>query len=253
LKLRALIVDDEKPARDKIRYFLELDPEIEIIGESESGQDALQIIRTKSPDLVFLDIQMPLMDGFALLKRSGSKRPPMVIFVTAYDEYAVKAFETSAVDYLLKPFTRKRFEAALRKVKEHIHKKSIPDSAEQAFAVLRQIQNGNKYIERIAVKSDHEISFLRCEQIDWIESEDNYVLVHSGKCTHMIRESMNSMGQSLNPAHFLRIHRGIIVNVDRIREMRGSSLILEDGSALPVSRRMKPKVKQFFLKPHIFF
>ncbi|MCI0616879.1 LytTR family DNA-binding domain-containing protein, partial [bacterium] len=189
--------------------------------------------------------------GFALLKRSGSKRPPVVIFVTAYDEYAVKAFETNAVDYLLKPFTRKRFEAALRKVKEQIHKKSIPDSAEQAFAVLRQLQNENKYIQRIAVKSDHEISFLRCEQIDWIESEDNYVLVHSGKHTHMIRESMNSMEQSLNPAHFLRIHRGTLVNVDRIREMRGSSLILEDGSSLSVSRRMKPKVLHFFMKKQI--
>jgi two-component system LytT family response regulator len=248
LKLRALIVDDEKPARDKIRYFLELDPDIEIIGESESGNDALQIIRAKSLDLLFLDIQMPLMDGFALLKRSGSKRPPVVIFVTAYDEYAVKAFETNAVDYLLKPFTRKRFDAALRKVKEQIHKKSIPDSAEQAFAVLRQLQNENKYIQRIAIKSDHEISFLRCDQIDWIESEDNYVLVHSGKQTHMIRESMNSMEQSLNPAHFLRIHRGTLVNVDRIREMRGNSLILEDGSSLSVSRRMKPKVLHFFMK-----
>jgi two-component system LytT family response regulator len=251
LKLRALIVDDEKPARDKIRYFLELDPDIEIIGESESGHDALQTIRAKSPDLLFLDIQMPLMDGFAVLKRSGSKRPPIVIFVTAYDEYAVKAFETNAIDYLLKPFTRKRFEAALRKVKEQIHKKTIPESAEQAFAVLRQLQNENKYIQRIAVKSDHEISFLRCEQIDWIESEDNYVQVHSGKHTHMIRESMNSMELSLNPAHFLRIHRGIIVNVDRIREMRGSSLILEDGSSLAVSRRMKPKVLQFFTKKQL--
>jgi two-component system, LytTR family, response regulator len=251
LKLRALIVDDEKPARDKIRYFLELDPDIEIIGESESGNDALQIIRAKSPDLLFLDIQMPLMDGFALLKRSGSKRPPVVIFVTAYDEYAVRAFETNAVDYLLKPFTRKRFEAALRKVKEQIHKKSIPDSAEQAFAVLRQLQNENKYIQRIAIKSDHEISFLRCDQIDWIESEDNYVLVHSGKQTHMIRESMNSMEQSLNPTHFLRIHRGTLVNVDRIREMRGNSLILEDGSSLSVSRRMKPKVLHFFMKKQI--
>jgi two-component system, LytTR family, response regulator len=252
LKLRALIVDDEKPARDKIRYFLELDSDIEIIGECESGQDALPFIRANSPDLLFLDIQMPLMDGFALLKRSGSKRPPMVIFVTAYDEYAVKAFETNAVDYLLKPFTKKRFETALRKVKDQIRHKSKPDP-EQALEVLRQLQHENKYIQRIAVKSDHEISFLRCDQIDWIESEDNYVLVHSGKHIHMIRESMNSMEQSLNPAHFLRIHRGILVNVDRIREMRGSSLILEDGSALPVSRRMKPKVKQFFLKPHIFF
>jgi two-component system, LytTR family, response regulator len=253
LKLRAIIVDDEKPARDKIRYFLELDSDIEIIAECESGHDALQTIRSKSPDLLFLDIQMPLMDGFSLLKRSGSKRPPVVIFVTAYDEYAVKAFETNAADYLLKPFTRKRFETALRKVKEQIRQKSNPDYTEQARAVLQQLQNENRYIQRIAVKTDHEISFLRCDQIDWIESEDNYVIVHSGKQSHMIRESMNSMEQSLNPCHFLRIHRGILVNVDRIREMRGSSLILEDGSALPVSRRMKPKVKQFFLKPHILF
>ncbi len=251
MKLRTLIVDDEEPARKKIRYFLESDSEIEVIGECGNGQEALISIRGKKPDILFLDIQMPLMDGFHLLKRSGLERPYAVIFVTAYDEYAVKAFEANAADYLLKPFTRKRFEEALRKVKQQIQLKRNSEPAEQAIAILQTLQKETGYLQRLAVKSSRGIIFVPCGQIDWIESEDNYVLVHTGKETHVIRESMQAMEQALDPSHFLRIHRRILVNTDRIREMhpqRHTHLVLQDGSMLPVSRRLKEKVKRFLFK-----
>jgi two-component system, LytTR family, response regulator len=251
LKLRTLIVDDERPARKKIRHFLETDSEIEVVGECENGYEALASIRTEKPDLLFLDIQMPLMDGFHLLKRSGVKRPYSVIFVTAYDEYAVKAFEANAADYLLKPFTRKRFDEALRKVKQQIRLQRNSEPAEQAIAILQTLQTKPEYLQRLAVKSNRGIIFVHCNQIDWIESEDNYILVHSGKETHMIRESMNAIERELDPTCFLRIHRRILVNTDRIREMhphRHTHLILQDGSLLPVSRRLKEKVKRFLFK-----
>ncbi|MCI0416919.1 response regulator [bacterium] len=251
MKLRTLIVDDESPARKRIRHFLELDSEIELIGECENGQDALAWIRTYKPDILFLDIQMPLMDGFNLLKRSGLERQFSVIFITAYDEYAVKAFEANAADYLLKPFTRKRFEEALRKVKQQIRLKRNSEPAEQAMALLQTLQKENEYLQRIAVKSTRGIIFVSCNQVDWIESEDNYILVHAGKETHIIRESMNAIEQALDPARFLRIHRRILVNTDRIREMqpqRQTHLILQNGTALPVSRRLKEKVKRFLFR-----
>jgi two-component system LytT family response regulator len=248
LKLRTLIVDDEAPARKKIRHFLEFDSEIEVIGECENGQDALASIRIKRPDILFLDIQMPMMNGFHLLKRSGMERPYAVIFVTAYDEYAVKAFEANASDYLLKPFTRKRFDEALRKVKQQIQLQRNSEPAEQAIAILHTLNKKPEYLERLPVKSNRGIIFVQCNHIDWIESEDNYILVHTGKETHMIRESMNAIEQALDPSRFLRIHRRILVNADRIREMhpqRHTHLVLQDGSLLPVSRRLKEKVKRF--------
>ena len=251
MKLRTLIVDDEAPARKKIRHFLEQDSEIEVIGECENGQDALESIHGKKPDLLFLDIQMPMMDGFALLKRSGSERPSAVVFVTAYDEYAVKAFEANAADYLLKPFTRKRFEEALRKVKQQIRQMRNSEPAEQAIALLQEFQKGNGYLQRLAVKTDRGIAFLQCDEIDWIESEDNYILVHAGKQSHLVRESLNAIERALDPSRFVRIHRRILVNADRIREMhpqRHASMVLQDGSILPVSRRLKERVKRSLLK-----
>jgi two-component system, LytTR family, response regulator len=254
LKLRALVVDDEGPARKRIRHFLEADPEIEVVGECANGQEALESIRGKEPDLLFLDIQMPLLDGFALLKRSGRARPFSVIFVTAYDEYAVKAFEENAADYLLKPFTRRRFEDAVQKVKKQLQLKRNADPAEQAISILEKVRKQNEYLQRLAVKKEQAITFLSCNEIDWIESEDNYVLVHVGKGEHLIRESMNAMEQALDPSRFLRIHRRILVNTDRILEMlpqRRMQVVLQDGSVLPVSRRLKEKVKRFLFKKEL--
>ena len=247
MKIRALIVDDEGPARKKIRHFLQLDTDIDWIGECTDGDEAMKSVQEHHPDVLFLDIQMPLMDGLAFLKRSGKDREFQVIFVTAYDEYALKAFEANAIDYLLKPFTRKRFADALEKVKERIRLKQKAEPLEQAIAILNQVQEKTEYLHRLAIKGNETISFLPCKEIDWIESEDNYVLVHAGTFEHLLRESMNSMEHSLDPTHFLRIHRRIIVNVDRIREMQNrhpSRVILKNGVQLPVSRRLKDKVKK---------
>lgn len=252
MRLRTLIVDDEAPARKKIRHFLESDSEIEIVGECENGADALARARSHKPHLIFLDIQMPLLDGFAMLKRfTGAERSCAIIFVTAYDEYAIKAFDANAVDYLLKPFTRKRFEAAVQKVKEQVRRKHNSEPAEQALAILQHLQKENAYLRRIAVKSDETIVFLSCDRIDWIESDDNYVLLHSGKKTHLVRESIGALEKNLDPNCFIRIHRRILVNTDRIREMhtqRHTRLLLQDGSILPVSRRLKERVKRFLLR-----
>lgn len=252
MKLRTLIVDDEAPARKKIRHFLESDSEIEIIGECENGAEALAQVRGNQPDLIFLDIQMPLLDGFAMLKRSGlADRSCAIIFVTAYDEYAIKAFDANAVDYLLKPFTRKRFETAIQKVKDQARQRIKSQPAEQALAILKHLQKQNAYLQRIAIKSEDSIFFLHCDRIDWIESDDNYVLLHAGKKSHLVRESIGKMEKALDPARFIRIHRRILVNADRILEMhpqRHMRLILQDGSVLPVSRRLKERVKRFLLR-----
>ena len=250
MKLRTLIVDDEKPARQKIRHFLEMDEEIEVIGECVNGSDALESIRCNKPDLLFLDIHMPMMDGFALLKRTGVERPSAIIFVTAYDEYAVKAFEANAADYLLKPFTRRRFDDALQKVKKQVRQKLRSEPAEQAIELLEKFKPESRYRDRIAVKSIRGIQFLPCDRIDWIETRDNYVLLHAGKERHLVRESMHSVAEALDPSRFLRIHRRILVNAHRIHEMhpqRHTCLVLQDGTILPVSRRMKDKVKRFLL------
>jgi two-component system LytT family response regulator len=248
LSLRALIIDDEKLARDKIRYFLQSDSEIEIVGECASGVEALTCIRKQAPDLLFLDIQMPVVDGFDLLKRLRSGHSPAVIFVTAYDEYAVKAFDASAMDYLLKPFTRKRFEQALHRVKRRILEQRNYAPLETAIEALKKLRK--QYLERIAIKSDESMMFLRCDQIDWIQSEDNYVSVHSAKEVYLVRESLKALERSLDPSTFLRIHRRIVVNIDRIRQMQEHppKVILVDGSSLPVSRRLKQKVKRLLFK-----
>lgn len=251
MKLKTLVVDDEAPARKKLRHFLELDPEIEIIDECENGHEALESIQQHRPDLVFLDIQMPVLDGFAVLKRSSTQRPPAIVFVTAYDEYAVKAFEANATDYLLKPFTRKRFEDALEKAKQQIRQDLQLEKAVEAISLLEHLQKRTAYLQRLPVKTDRGIAFLHCHDIDWIESEDNYIVVHSGKRTHILRDSLTAIERTLDPSCFLRIHRRILVNVDRIQELhpnRHGSLVLQNGSVLPISRRLKQRVKRFLLE-----
>lgn len=248
--MRTLIVDDEAPARRKIRYFLELDPDVEWIGECSNGEEAFKAIQQNHPDVLFLDIQMPLVDGFTLLKRSGRERSFQVIFVTAYDEYAVKAFEAHAADYLLKPFTKKRFQDAVQRVKREMQLKRNAEPLQQAIAILNQVQEKNQYLQRIPIKGNQTITFLSSEEIDWIESQDNYVLIHARNREHLVRESLNEMERTLDPSQFLRIHRRILVNTLRIREMRNfpsTKLILTNGDEVPVSRRLKDQVKRFLL------
>jgi two-component system LytT family response regulator len=225
-KIRTLIVDDEPLARSNLSVLLRLDPEIEIVGECASGAEALVQIRDLVPDLLFLDVQMPECDGFDVLEMLGKQLPPAVIFVTAYDQYALRAFEAGALDYLLKPFDNARFDLAL-------------DRAKQAVVRGKHLP---RTLERLAIKSVGQISFVRICEIDWIEAADYYSSLHVGPRTHLLRRSMADLEQELDPTVFCRIHRSTIVNLARVQKMEISSdgeydVLLDRGTILRMSRR----------------
>ena len=208
-KIRAVVVDDEPLARSSLKLLLRRDPEVELVGECKSGMEALAEIRTKKPELVFLDVQMPECDGFDVLEQLGSEMPPALVFVTAYDQYALRAFEAGALDYLLKPFDNARFERALNRAKERI---------EQGKETPRKI-------ERLAIKNAGQVLFQKISEIDWIEAADYYVCLHVGTKTHLLRRSMSDVDQELEQAAFCRIHLSAIVNLERVRQLE----ISEDG------------------------
>lgn len=224
-RIRTLIVDDEPLARSNLTILLRRDAAIEIVGECGSGMEAVAEIGRKRPDLVFLDVQMPECDGFDVLELLGPNSPPVIVFVTAYDEYALRAFEAGALDYLLKPFDNTRFERTLARVKERIASgKSPPRSA-----------------ERLAIKSIGQISFVTISEIDWIEAADYYACLHVGGKTHLLRRSIADLEQELDPQLFCRIHRSTIVNLDRIEGLKLSrdgeyEVLLKDGTILRLSR-----------------
>lgn len=226
--IRVLVVDDEPLARSNILHLLRANPEVEILGECDSAARALDAIRTQKPDLVFLDVRMPEYDGFDILEMLGAEAPPAVIFVTAYDQYALKAFDTGALDYLLKPFNNARFDRALERARERIAlRRAVPVK-----------------MDRVTIKNAGSVIFLPTTEIDWIEAADYYASLHVGKKTHLLRRSMNDLESDLDPAQFCRIHRSTIVNLDRVRELRFDSdaeyeLVLADGTKLRLSRRYR--------------
>ncbi len=230
--IRTLIVDDEPLARSNLAVLLHLDPEIELVGECGSGREAAEVIRSKQPDLVFLDVQMPECDGFDLLELLGSELPPAVVFVTAYDQYALRAFEAGALDYLLKPFDNARFERALVRAKEKISSaKGLPTK-----------------IDRLTIKSVGQVSFVKVSEIDWIEAADYYACLHVGAKSHLLRRSLAELEQDLDPAAFCRIHRSSMVNLDRVRGLKLNpdgeyEVLLEDGSRHRLSRRYKKELE----------
>ena len=231
-KLRALVVDDEPLARTNLTVLLSPDPQIEIVGECGSGMEALAEIRGKRPDLVFLDVQMPECDGFDVMERLGGEMPPAVIFVTAYDQYALRAFEAGALDYLLKPFDNSRFERALCRAKERISQGRISPPRP----------------ERLAVKSAGQVLFLKPAEIDWIEAADYYACLHVGARSHLLRRSMAELEQDLDPKVFCRIHRSSIVNLERVKglELGGDGeheVALENGARLRMSRRYRKQLQ----------
>jgi two-component system LytT family response regulator len=217
--IRTLIVDDEPMARAGIAALLRGDPEIEIAGECGSGTEAVDVIRASRPDLLFLDVQMPGCDGFEVLEQLGEGAPAAVVFVTAYDQYALKAFEVGAQDYLLKPFDDARFFRVLARVKSQLQR---PGAAP-------------RLLDRIMIRSAGRVTFLRAAEIDWIEAADYYASLHVGSRTHLLRRSMTDLERDLDPAMFCRVHRSAIVNVARVRELRldanGEYEILLDGGA----------------------
>jgi two-component system LytT family response regulator len=227
--IRALIVDDEPFARASLLVLLRRDPEIEIAGECASGLEAIDAIRNLRPELVFLDIRMPDCDGFEVLERLGPAETPAIVFVTAYDEYAIRAFEVEAMDYLLKPFDDTRFARALARAKESIR---------QRRSVAQNTAPKN---DRLIVRSAGRVTFLRIHEIDWIEAADYYVCLHTGERTHLLRRTLADMEKDLDPHAFCRIHRSTIVNLARVRELRTDSngeyeVVLHDATALRLSR-----------------
>jgi two-component system LytT family response regulator len=240
-KLRVIIVDDEPPARNKIRELIKSEPDVEVVDECTNGREAVQSITSKSPDLVFLDIQMPELDGFGVIEAIGPEQFPAVIFVTAYDQYAVQAFEVHAIDYLLKPFDRQRFQTALNRVKDHLQTNRQGDLNQQLNSLLRQLKGPKKQAERFVVKSGGRVFFLKNDEIDWIEAAGNYVRLHVGTETHLLRETMSAIQKKLDPALFIRIHRSTFVNIEKIKELQPwfhgeYVVIMRDGTQLTMSR-----------------
>ncbi|SRR5579871_438234 len=232
-KISALIVDDEPLARSNIAVLLRAYPEVEIIGECGSGAEALGELRISRPDLLFLDVQMPECDGFDVLEMLGSDLPPAVIFVTAYDQYALRAFKAGALDYLLKPFDNARFELALSRARERI----------------RLGRDRMQRPDRVAIKSAGQVSFVKISDIDWIEAADYYACLHVGSKSHLMRRSMAELEQDLDPSVFCRVHRSSIVNLDRVRGLKLSEdgeyeVLIENGARVRLSRRYRKQLQE---------
>ncbi len=247
MTIRALIVDDEPPARRRLRALLREEADVEVAGEYGDGRKAAAAIQEKHPDLVFLDIQMPEMNGFDVVAAVGVAEMPAIIFVTAYEQYALKAFEVSALDYLLKPFDKARFKAALQRVRKQLERPRVSGVSERLATLLETMEREKKYVQRLVVKSAGRIYFLRADEVDWIEAAGNYVTLHSGGQKHLIRDTMNALEERLDPEKFLRVHRSTIVNADRILELqpwfRGDYvLILRDGTKLNLSRHYRHRL-----------
>jgi len=241
MTIRALIVDDEAPARDLIATLLRDEPDLEVVGECNNGRDAIAAIQRLSPDLVFLDVQMPGLDGFGVLAELQTERLPLVVFVTAFDRHAIRAFEVHALDYLLKPFEYDRLRQAVRHARTQLAQG--PDAADQTrlISLLEELHNRGQSWNRLAIRDAGRIVFLQPDQIDWIEAEGNYVRLHVGKESHLLRETMTAIEARLASRKFLRVSRSTIVNLERVVEWQplfhgDSVVILGDGTRLTVSR-----------------
>jgi len=241
--LRALIVDDEDLARQRIRHLLRKEPDVEIVGECAHGVEAVRAIESLSPDLVFLDIQMPELDGFGVIEAVGADRMPATLFVTAFDQHALRAFEVHALDYLLKPFDPERFRAALDRARRWCATGGRPDLE----GLLEGVRLERPWLDRILVRQGDRHVLLRCSQIQWIEAEDNYVRLHVEGTSHLLRQTLTGLLQRLDPAQFRRIHRSAIINLDYVRELQpwtsGDHLVLmRDGTKLTLSRTFRDQM-----------
>lgn len=248
-KIRTIIVDDEPLARRGIRAQLENERDFDVIADCRNGQEAVQAITAQSPDLVFLDVQMPEVDGFGVVDAIGPDRMPAVIFVTAYDRYALRAFEVHALDYLLKPFDDDRFAAALQRARQHIERKDLDDLGKRLQGLLNDLQPRTRYADRLVIKSAGRIFFLSVSEIDWIEAADNYVRLHAGAEAHLLRETMNNLEKKLDPNEFLRIHRSRMVNIQRVKELRPLfrgeyDLLLKDGTRIETGRGYRDRIQK---------
>lgn len=260
-KIRTLIVDDEPLAREGILTLLAGDPEVEVIGTCADGQTAVQAIRTKRPDLVFLDVQMPKRDGFGVLAELKREEQPQVIFVTAYDQYAIQAFEAHAIDYLLKPFRDARFAAALARAKGEIRKARYLGMGKKLEELLESLQTAApreparlpvspaEPADRVVLKTGNDIHFIKLADIIWVEAQADFVKVHTTGAAQLVRETLQSLEQRLDPVKFLRIHRSSLVNLEHVKKVTPAlygdyTVLLSDDTKLRLSRRNRDKLKQ---------
>jgi two-component system, LytTR family, response regulator len=254
MSLTALIVDDEPLARERIRGLLAADSDVVVIGECASGAEAVRAVRANRPDLLFLDVQMPGMDGFETLEAIHAGRGgaiPAVVFVTAYDQFAVRAFEVHALDYLLKPFDRERFAAAVRRAKANVERAQSGEVATRLAALLAGRRPQSPYLRRLVVSGAGRILVVDVADIRWIESEGNYVRLHTSADAYLHRETMKALEARLDPEEFLRIHRSAIVRIDRVKELRpwfhgAYIVVLSDGTELQSSRGFSGRLKAVF-------
>jgi two-component system LytT family response regulator len=251
VRLKVLIVDDEPLAREGIKLMLGSDSQA---AEARNGREAVAKIREVKPDLVLLDVQMPRMDGFGVIEAIGADQMPAVIFVTAYDTYAIRAFEISAVDYLLKPVTEERFRIAFERAKKRLGAATPEESTRQMMAVLDAIAHPRRYLSRLAIRSGDRTIFLGIDDIEWIEAEQNYVCVHAGEAAHFLHVPMNTMETSLDPERFLRIHRSYIINLLYVKQLwtlvHGQYVVeLTSGRRLQSGRTYGEKIRALLSNP----
>ncbi|HRI12556.1 MAG TPA: LytTR family DNA-binding domain-containing protein [Verrucomicrobiota bacterium] len=244
MKIRALIVDDEQLARQRVRLLLDEELDVEVIGESADGFEAVAQIQATKPDLVFLDVQMPEMDGFEVLQRVPKELLPVVIFSTAYDQHALRAFEVNALDYLLKPFKPTRFKGAVQRARELIANKHAGVAARGLLALLGQLPAPAGQLTRLAIKTQSKVAFVELDQIQSIEAAGKYAVVHVGKENHVLRETMSFLESHLPPQRFLRISRSVIVNLNQVQELQpmfqGENLVvLKNGKRYPTTRPIR--------------
>ena len=249
-----LLVDDEPLAREGLRMLLAADPDVGAIHDAKNGREAVAAIRDEKPDLVFLDVQMPEIDGFGVVREVGAERMPAVVFVTAHDKYAIQAFEINALDYILKPVTAERFAKALARVKASLPSRSADDASRQILSLLETMASPRRFLKRLAIRSGGKTIFLDVGDVDWIEAAENYVQLHAGRANHLLHVTMNTLEKSLDPEIFLRIHRSVIVNVTRIRElqpvMHGEYVItLANGARVQSGRMYNEKLKSLTANP----
>ena len=257
--IKAVIADDEALARDAIRLRLANEPDIDIVGEAADGTEAVELVRARQPDLLFLDVQMPVMDGFEVIEKVSADHLPIVVFVTAHDQYALKAFETHALDYLLKPFTASRFHAAIDRARLEVARAGDHETHRRLIELLDERRRANVirtsthadpgegWLVRLAVKRSQRIVLVNVADIDWFESSANYVQLHTRGTSYAVRMTMGELERRLDPARFARIHRSTIVQIDRIKDIVASwhgdfDVALHDGTMLRLSRNYRDRV-----------
>jgi two-component system, LytTR family, response regulator len=243
--IRVVVVDDEPIARAGVIRLLSEDADFNLVGEAGSGSEAVRVIEDESPDLVLLDVQIPELNGFEVLAQLDLDKLPLIVFVTAYDEYALRAFEVSAVDYLLKPFDRERFQAALTRVKQHFRTRDADELRVRVRELLDRIGGGTS--DRLVIRDAGRVFFLGLNEIDWIEAAGNYVRVHAGKQAHLVRHTISGMLNKLPTGEFLRVSRSAIVNLKRVREVQPLFngcfvFILQSGLRVESSRRFRRQI-----------